>query len=290
MGYLHIENLYANQIVLLFKRCYVMEKCHGTSAHLSWADKTLNYSSGGASAPAFKGIFNHDELSAKLEEIVGNDKVTIYGEAYGGSMQKMSDVYGKSLGFIVFDVLRDGRWLNVREAAAFAESLGLEFVPFYESSTDLAELNTHRDAPSEIAVRRGCGNDKQREGIVLRPLVEMQDSYGNRIIAKHKTEKFRETTTPRDASIDPSKLAVLADAQAIADEWCTAMRLEHVLDKLPGAGITDMKKVLDAMVEDVKREGGAEISWSKEADAAVRKTTAAMFKKLLQSAIEHETK
>ena len=34
MAYMHIDNLYKNQEVLLFKECYAMEKIHGTSAHI----------------------------------------------------------------------------------------------------------------------------------------------------------------------------------------------------------------------------------------------------------------
>jgi hypothetical protein len=30
MGYLHIDNLYKSQDILLFKRCYALEKIHGT--------------------------------------------------------------------------------------------------------------------------------------------------------------------------------------------------------------------------------------------------------------------
>jgi hypothetical protein len=290
MSFMHILNLYADQTILLFCECYVMEKVHGSSAHLSWNERNLNYSAGGASHASFVALFDDEALKAKFKELVGDDKVVVYGEVYGGSMQKMSDVYGKSLAFIAFDVQRAGRWLTVPEANAFCDSLEIEFVPWHRCSTDIAELAKHRDAPSEVAVRRGCGSDKQREGIVLRPVMEFTNAYGERVIAKHKTDKFRETTTPRDASIDPAKLQVLADAQAIADEWCSAMRLLHVLDKLPGAKIRDMKKVLDAMVEDVQREGAKEIVWSKDAEAAIRKTTAVMFKKLLQSAIEHESK
>jgi len=271
----------------MFKRGYAMEKIHGTSARLSWHERNLTYFAGGASLGAFTAIFNDADLKAKLVEIAGDDKITIYGEAYGGSMQKMSDVYGKSLGFIVFDVQYESGWLTVPEAKAFAESLNLEFVPFVECAMEIAALNALRDAPSEVAFRRGCGEDKQREGIVIRPLVEMTDTHGERVIAKHKTDKFRETTTPRDANIDPSKLTVLANAQTIADEWCTAMRLEHVLDELPDAGIADTKKVLDAMIEDVRREGGKEIIWSRDAEAAVRKTTAAMFKAHLSSLIKN---
>ena len=36
MGYLHIENLYRNQDILLFKEAYALEKIHGTSAHVSF--------------------------------------------------------------------------------------------------------------------------------------------------------------------------------------------------------------------------------------------------------------
>ena len=33
MAYMHIENLYRNQNILLFKQCYCLEKIHGTSAN-----------------------------------------------------------------------------------------------------------------------------------------------------------------------------------------------------------------------------------------------------------------
>ena len=32
MGYLHIENLYKAQDILLFRECYALEKVHGTAA------------------------------------------------------------------------------------------------------------------------------------------------------------------------------------------------------------------------------------------------------------------
>ena len=40
MGYLHIDNLYKNQTIMLFKECYAMEKIHGTSAHVGWKFET----------------------------------------------------------------------------------------------------------------------------------------------------------------------------------------------------------------------------------------------------------
>ena len=36
MSYMHIDNLYKNQDILLFKECYALEKIHGTSAGLEF--------------------------------------------------------------------------------------------------------------------------------------------------------------------------------------------------------------------------------------------------------------
>ena len=88
----------------------------------------------------------------------------------------------------------------------------------------------------------------------------------------------RETKTPRKV-VDPSQVQVLADAQAIADEWVTATRLDHVLDKFGPATMADTSKVIAAMVADVVREAGVanEIVDSKAARAAIGKRAAAMF-------------
>ncbi len=47
MGYLHIDNLYKVRDILLFKRCYAMNKLHGTSSHISWKEGKLHYFPGG---------------------------------------------------------------------------------------------------------------------------------------------------------------------------------------------------------------------------------------------------
>jgi hypothetical protein len=129
------------------------------------------------------------------------------------------------------------------------------------------------------------GEGKWREGIVIRPTIEACDEYGARIVAKHKRPDARETKTERNVD-DPGKLAVLVEAKAIAEEWVTVTRLEHILDKLPAdLGIEQIRLVIDAMYEDIKREGEGEILWSKEAVKQVNTATAVLFKKRLQSRI-----
>ncbi len=57
MGYLHIDNLYKNQEILMFKECYALEKIHGTSAHITWNSPALTYSSGGEKHERFVALF-----------------------------------------------------------------------------------------------------------------------------------------------------------------------------------------------------------------------------------------
>lgn len=290
MGYLHIDNLYKCQDILMFRECYALEKVHGTSAHVAYRRGTpkdgLRYFPGGVSEHSFQALFDHDALLAKFAaQFPDADEVTVYGEAYGGSCQKMSHTYGIALQFIVFDVQVGDVWLSVPQAEAVAQALGLEFVPYLRISTDVTALDTARDMPSEVAKRRGITEPRPSEGVVLRPLIELRKNNGDRIIVKHKGEAFKETTTARKVD-DPAKLAVLADAQAIADEWVTEQRLTHVLDKLPHATSMEyVRDVMAAMVADIVREAAGEIQDSKDARRAIERRTALLFKQALAASI-----
>ena len=43
MGYMHIDNLYKNQDVLMFREAYALEKIHGTSAHVAYGPGGLTF-------------------------------------------------------------------------------------------------------------------------------------------------------------------------------------------------------------------------------------------------------
>lgn len=303
MGYAHIENLYrpeAQRILLLFKEVYALEKVHGTSANVSWRmdEKKLSFFSGGEKHANFVDFFEKNgpmpaDLQAKAESMLSTPLWTVYGEAYGGKCQGMSATYGPVLRFIAFDVQIGDKWLSVPDAEKFCAELGIEFVPYQRVSTDIAVLDRVRDEPSIVAIRRGMGEDKKSEGVVLRPLFEVTSNYG-RVCAKHKTAEFQERATPPKV-VDGEKLKVLQGAQAIAEEWVTEERLTHVVDHLQAArsdredplgtgawpkelGMQDTGLVIKAMVEDVYREAEGEVVESKEATAAIGKKTAQMFK------------
>ena len=300
MGYLHIDNLYKYPNIFMFKEVYGLEKIHGTSAHVAWKDQKLRFFSGGVKFEPFVLLFRGEEPDT-LEEAfraLGHEdtEITVYGEAYGGKCQGMSDVYGKDLRFVVFDVKIGDTWLSVPNARDVAQKLGLEFVACGKVPATVEALTKMRDCPSMQAKRNGIEEPQQQEGIVIRPLIELKDSRGNRIICKYKTENFRETKTPRP--VDAGKLEVLRRAEAIADEWVTPMRLEHVLQKLAATQqiasvhdclVLDMKdipKVIKAMQEDVKREAGEEVEWTKTAARAVGSAAAKLYKKKVQTVTE----
>ena len=279
MGYQHIENLYRPyaQAILLFRECYALEKIHGTSAHISWQEGALAFFSGGEKHSRFVALFDEAALRAAFEAL-GHNYVTVFGEAYGGSQQKQAHRYGEQLRFVAFEVVIDSTWLDVPNAHDVCGKLGLEFVHYTRISTDLAAIDAERDAPSEQAKRNGVPTPQPREGVVLRPLIEVVRSDGRRIMAKHKRDEERETATPRQV-VDPSQMQVLADAEKIALEWVTDTRLAHVLDKIPGPhGLPQMTVVIQAMTEDVLREGSGEIVDSKQARQAIAKRTAVLFK------------
>lgn len=286
MGYLHINNLYKDKEILLFRECYAMEKIHGTSAHLSWNDKEsgdtdifpsrkeLKYFAGGAKHENFVKLFNHDELLAKLVDL---PPLVIFGEAYGGNIYKMSHIYGKELNFVAFDVKIGDSWLSVPQACNLVEGLSLDFVDYMLISTDLEEIDRQRDRESIQAIKNGMGPGLQREGIVLRPLIELTKNNGERLIVKHKQDWAKETKTPRVVNDDKQK--IMEDAKAIAEEWVTHMRLGHVLQKFgEGLDLSQIPAIIKVMLEDVQREAAGEIAWNKDVQRAIGTRTAQMTK------------
>lgn len=300
---MHIENLYKEQEILMFKECYALEKIHGTSAWISYtpvleevasinpdARGRLAFFAGGGSYEEFVKLFDAEAIRKKLDEMT-TKHVHIYGEYYGGSIMKMSRTYGNTMKFIVFEVKVGDCWLNVHKAAAFARDLGLEFVHYVRVSTDIDILNAQRDAISEQAIRNGMGGSTDhlgfcppvREGIVLRPLEEVTLNNGNRLLAKHKRAEFSEVKTPREVS--PERLAKIEEAKAIANEWVTDERLTHVLDKLLGEGIEarieNTGKVIQKMTDDILREANEEIVDSPNARKEIARQTALLLKRRL---------
>lgn len=283
MGYLHIENLYKNQDIFFFKECYALEKIHGSSSHVSFKENQLHFFAGGTPHDNFVKLFDSAFLQTKFQELgIPADDIVIFGEVYGGKVQGQSHKFGPTTKFVAFDVKIGENWLSVPQAESFCKNLNIEFVDYAKIPTTLEAIDKERDKVSTQAIRNGMGDTHKREGVVLRPLIEVKKNNGERVIVKHKIEEERETKTPRP--VDEAKLKVLTEAKEIAEEWVTLNRLHHVLQKIENPSIEKMKEVLTAMKDDIKREAVNEIVWNNEVEKAICSLTAPMFKQYLKDA------
>ncbi len=202
-------------------------------------------------------------------------EVNFYGEVHGGKIQGMSKHYGPDLKFIVFDVKKNGKWLNVPYAEELTVKMGLKFVPYERGPLTEEWLDAQRDAPSKISLT----DDAPKEGIVIRAIHENNYEDGYRFIYKHKRAEWRETTTVRKLS-DPEDAKLWSDAEEVANEYVTPMRLNHVLQKTPYTKLEDTGNVVRAMVDDVRVEEGHDIVWNKKVEKAIGKKTVELLRQI----------
>lgn len=287
---MHIQNLAKAQDVLLFKQVYCEEKVDGTSSHLLWKDGQVIPFSGGAKHESFVKIFDLEKIKNQfIAEFGVGMTVCIYGEAYGGNIQAQSARYGKEMKFIVFDVEVEGNFISVPKAHNVATKFGLEFVDYVLVDATIENLDKERLRESVQAIRNGCGSGHKREGIVIRPPIEVKGNNGERVMCKYKNDDFEERKTPQKI-VDPSQVKVIEDAEKAADEFVTATRLQHVMDKifLNGAvpDISRTGEVVKAMVEDVMREAAGEIVDNKQTRNAIGKKTVQLFKAKLNEVLK----
>lgn len=297
MSYLSIDNLYKPRVqkLLEFKKLYALEKIHGTSAHVRWGGDHVAFFSGGEPHTKFMALFDQEKLNALFMEKFGTlSIVVVYGEAYGGKQQGMSHTYGKELKFVAFDVKVNDSWLDVPSAHALANSLGFDFVDYELVDSNLDSLNFERDRPSAQADKCGINEPKLREGIVIRPPFECYLSGGQRLIAKHKGEAFSERAKPIHKDVDPEspKAKELLEAEAVAEEWVTPMRLEHVIDHLIAVredkliGMEDTKAVITEMVTDILKESEPPVVLTPKISKAIGTRTAKLLKLRLEKSLE----
>jgi len=112
------------------------------------------------------------------------DGVCLYGEGYGGKIQKAGSTYGPEQRFVLFDVKIGDWWLFRSDVEQIADQLSCDVVPII-SYGNLAEM-------VEIA-REGFNSqwgDFIAEGIVARPVVELKTRRGDRMITKIKHKDF----------------------------------------------------------------------------------------------------
>lgn len=167
------------------------EKIDGTNIRVHWDGHKVTF--GGrterAQIPAklveFLNTTFGGETNAQLfEQTFGEKEVTLYGEGYGPGIQGVGGQYRNDVSFILFDVLIGDFWLRRTDVFDIAKTFGIDMVPVIGYGT-LSEAVEFVNLQPKSAI----GNAPM-EGIVARPMVEVRDRMGSRVIVKVKVRDF----------------------------------------------------------------------------------------------------
>jgi RNA ligase len=169
------------------------EKVDGTNIRVHWDGKG-KVAFGGRSDNAQIPVVLLDRLTKLFRPYDGADclyatfpdaEVTLYGEGYGPKIQKGGGNYGSSVDFVLFDVRIGDFWLRRDDVQDVGQKLGIGVVP-------VKRRGTLHDAIHLVKTGfTSYWGYFEAEGIVARPVVELYDRQGHRIITKIKARDFR---------------------------------------------------------------------------------------------------
>ena len=166
------------------------EKVDGTNIRIQWdgVEVKIRGRSDNAQIPPFlldklEETF-HPEL---LESQFGANHACLYGEGYGAKIQKGGGLYiPDGVDFILFDVWVEGYWLEWEDVCNVAEGLEIKIVPTVSFGPLPMAVDMVMDGPFTISLLAA----REPEGLVMRPLHDLFDRNGKRIIAKIKLKDF----------------------------------------------------------------------------------------------------
>ena len=177
---------------LRFNDWQFTEKIDGTNISVEWDGHAVSFHGRTEKAQIPKHLLEYLErtfLTTEAEELFeqtyGDKNVILYGEGYGAKIQNGGN-YRSDVSFILFDVLIGDNWQEREWVEKTAKMFGIDVAPVVFVGTleeGIDYVMEHH--PSTIGTA-------MMEGIVGRPMVEMRDRLGKRIIVKIKREDFKE--------------------------------------------------------------------------------------------------
>ena len=177
---------------LRFNNWQFTEKIDGTNISVEWDGHAVSFHGRTERAQIPKHLLEYLEktfLTTEAEELFeqtyGDKNVILYGEGYGAKIQNGGN-YRSDVSFILFDVLIGDNWQEREWVEKTAKMFGIDVVPVvFVGSLEEGIDYVMEHHPSTIGTA-------MMEGIVGRPMVEMRDRLGKRIIVKIKWEDFKE--------------------------------------------------------------------------------------------------
>lgn len=167
------------------------EKIDGTNTRIRWDGHRVEF--GGrtenAQIPAtlvtyLNETFGGNDNEELFEQKFGENEVILFGEGYGKGIQK-GGLYRPDVSFILFDVMVGTTYLERENIEDVAKTFNIDVVPIIGTGTIEEAVNIVLSKPMSTI------GTAPMEGIVARPVVEMKDRMGHRIITKIKVCDFK---------------------------------------------------------------------------------------------------
>lgn len=168
------------------------EKIDGTNIRICWDGHKVQFKgrTDNAQIPAelvnkLFELFGGDANEQLWEQKFGETPVMLVGEGYGAKIQSGGD-YSPTQEFILFDVKIGSNWQPRSSVYDIAEYFKIDVVP-------VVLLGTLQDGVNYVKAQPNSYIGKaMAEGVVGRPIIEMQDRAGKRIIVKIKCADYKE--------------------------------------------------------------------------------------------------
>lgn len=168
------------------------EKIDGTNIRVFWDGHTVTFGGRTDKSQIPAGLVNRlnelfgGEVNAQMfEQTFGEREVILYGEGYGRKIQNGGSYIPDGVDFILFDLMIGDNYQPRESVCRAAETFGIKCVPVVGTGTldeAVAYVKTH---PKSVI------GTCDMEGLVCRPLHELQDRCGNRVIVKIKWDDFK---------------------------------------------------------------------------------------------------
>lgn len=190
------NEFYNQNVEILKNHLWVFtEKVDGVNFRVCWDGHKLTYA-GRTDRAMFsdeqidfiKDHLVNEEKEIMFEQIFRETEVIVFGELYGNKIQN-GGLYtdGKGLAFKVFDVLINDIYLTYESTKILCEQLNYDIVPIVLEGTINDGINYVKNNNISTFSKANL------EGLVGKPVGDLRDRLGKRIIVKIKKRDLEKT-------------------------------------------------------------------------------------------------
>ena len=190
-----IEGKFRNEAVEYLKdnKWECTEKIDGTNIGIVWDGHKVSYQgrTERAQIPAHLmnkliELFGGNDNEELFEQKFGEMQVILFGEGYGAKIQNGGN-YRNDVSFILFDVYlpEQNLWLKREAIEDIAKTFGIDVVPIVLCGTLQEAVDYVKSNPKSTI------GTADMEGLVCKPMIDMLDRMGRRLIVKVKVRDFQ---------------------------------------------------------------------------------------------------